>query len=406
MSKYSAGVSPKLWFFFFFILVFVTQYSVKSVDYEGRVVDFQVMARLSVYALLFFIFRRYLFVFVNDLILRQKMLFAFFLYMVGFAIFSFDWYAIYSLATNLLALFFVYVFWTRVGSRLFYWYFFSVALFSAISLFYYYYDPEIGRYSYWMDGVFSQSGRLQGVSGHPNTLGFMICSALLCYVWGEKNRFMTLVAVFLFFCLFMTNSRTNLMSLFFLSGFIVALKYRRLGFYCGSMFLFLVAAFALLNIFPDIFSVISRTGDVDEIFTLTGRSAIWDFVFYLILDKPVFGWGYGVASKVLSENSDYVGFVVGQTHNLYLQVLLVSGVFGGALFLLFFMRAIHDCYRLNIHLGLAFLISILVVGFSEAIIFNTIANNAFIVFSLAVVAVNDGLLALSSRITDESPRNL
>src|SRR5262249_38395615 len=73
----------------------------------------------------------------------------------------------------------------------------------------------------------------------------------------------------------------------------------------------------------------SRSGDPTEVFTLTGRLEIWQFVWERIVERPLFGWGYS-ASKVLLPN--YTGFqdnlLIDTAHNMLLQSLLSVGFVG------------------------------------------------------------------------------
>jgi O-antigen ligase len=96
----------------------------------------------------------------------------------------------------------------------------------------------------------------------------------------------------------------------------------------------------------------SRSGDPTEVFTLTGRTEIWDFVGEKIKEQPLFGWGYN-ASKVLLPQ--HVGFsndlMVDTAHNMLLQSLLSVGFVGTfpiviVMFCLFF-DLLYRPYRLR-----------------------------------------------------------
>lgn len=376
----------------FFLLVFLTQFSARVVDYEQRVVDYQVILRLGYYAILVALFHRYILDFISYLLSVNKVFLVFLILMLGTAAINGVAYGVYAIMTNIVVIFAVYYYLQNYGNVVYRWYVYTVIAFCVVCLFYYFFIPDIGRYSYWQDGVFSQSSRMQGVAGHPNTLGFMILSALICfYSFYKKSVSGVLVFLFLFVCLILTNNRTSILMLFVFYYLMYGMTRGVLGYFLIALVLSGLAILLVNLVFPDLLIAVlggvSRTGDVNEIFTFTGRSDIWDFALEMAVKKPIFGWGYGSVADILVINSEAVGFVVGQSHSLYLQILLAGGIVALVLFLFFAFGRLWFFIKNKYLTNFALLGSLLLVGLTEAIIFNTIANAALIVFGMAVFFV-------------------
>ena len=81
---------------------------------------------------------------------------------------------------------------------------------------------------------------------------------------------------------------------------------------------------------------ISRSGDSEEITTLTGRTDIWEVGIDAAVDSPTFGVGpTGVRDLYADALADGdIGFDAGEAHNGLLQIVLAAGVPAGALLLL------------------------------------------------------------------------
>lgn len=77
----------------------------------------------------------------------------------------------------------------------------------------------------------------------------------------------------------------------------------------------------------DFFSKFSRSGEADEIYHMTGRVELWEFVVACIRSSPVFGYGWGCTRFLLIDGH----FATHHAHNLILNVTLGGGVLAGAL---------------------------------------------------------------------------
>lgn len=80
---------------------------------------------------------------------------------------------------------------------------------------------------------------------------------------------------------------------------------------------------------------LTRSGDANEVATLTGRTRVWQAVVEVVPDRPVIGHGAGSSPEVLSERirEGRISWPALHAHNGLLQVLLTGGVAGLALLL-------------------------------------------------------------------------
>ncbi|MCM2373077.1 O-antigen ligase family protein [Aporhodopirellula aestuarii] len=71
-------------------------------------------------------------------------------------------------------------------------------------------------------------------------------------------------------------------------------------------------------------SVVTKSGDVEELTSLTGRTVIWKEAIGLIAERPLTGWGLDSAATIMSREAT-------GTHNLLLHVSFSAGLIAGGL---------------------------------------------------------------------------
>jgi O-antigen ligase len=76
---------------------------------------------------------------------------------------------------------------------------------------------------------------------------------------------------------------------------------------------------------------LSRSGELDEVYSMTGRTEIWKSVVHKIDKSPCVGYGYGGSRFVMEAQGPFPLF---HAHNQLLNVILETGLVGGGLFLL------------------------------------------------------------------------
>ena len=239
-----------------------------------------------------------------------------------------------------------------------------------------------------------------GGTSHPNVLAgtSVLLIVLTCYMWFEQKMGTFLAVPLIVLCvvtLIYTGTRVAAVSAI-LSILIV---YR--GFWqnpevwpftvVGVGAALLVAMFVLSDESGSLVSTeaITRSGDIDEITSVTGRAEIWEFIVEKIGERPLTGWGPGTAKIVLDKRQMLL-----HTHNVVLSMAFVGGVLCGVFAVLMFLHqllvSIQGKYKL------AALISFVIIlnSFTENPIFDYIPGAPTVLWLVAVFwpVLDDGTL--------------
>lgn len=394
------------WFLLFFLFFFTSQMTFRGSDIiAGGTTDIQVFVRLGVLAgtfcFMLFYYKRF-FLMLREIPIFFHLMLLTFLLIVTVLPHAFSFYSLYCLATNFMMFYVVVLFVDRLGTdKALYYYACGVAVFCLVGMIIYYLMPGIGRYWYWNEaGVFYQSTRMSGIAGHPNTLGFMAATGILSFLHlvvqrYKMSRLLYAGMIIVFACLLLTDSRTSLFGAILMSGIYLVL-YLRMTWLAVLMGV-LAVVFLLLSlefswgIVENILLSVSRSGSIEEVTSLTGRSSIWDQVVIFIEKRPIIGHGHATMSTVLSEHKDKVGFEVGQAHNIYLQMLFAGGFVGFFIYIAGILSALVPSIIISYHKRYPFMTCIIfyiiLTGFTETIILSTVANNAYFVFILGLAGV-------------------
>ena len=187
------------------------------------------------------------------------------------------------------------------------------------------------------------SYRLKGVTGSANALGPMMGLAVITSVFvhqispaGIKRNLAKVMVVMFTGTLLLTNSRSSIVGM--VAGFIgTGLISGGIGIMSLLMVMLGLAAMGSVLINPDLIqgilhflaANISRTGEVSELTSLTGRSVIWAACVQLIEDRPWLGYGMGSVRIVLPlAYADEWGNTYNSAHNFVLESLISVGWLG------------------------------------------------------------------------------
>jgi O-antigen ligase len=217
--------------------------------------------------------------------------------------------------------------------------------------------------------------RLAGITGSPNNLGRTAAIALFFIFFAVRNkqvkafRFdIMVISLSALACLYLSWSRTSLVAVV-VSIAIVLLRKRLLLILSGAV----VGATGLLLLllanvdWDHLLRMVSRKGSVSELMTLTGRTAIWDYVWRSFLEQPLLGYGYGSTKLLIPMGFRTVyDWTTTSSHNMFLQALVTTGVVGtffilGALFLQF-----RNMVRRPHEISDALVIFVVISGLTEA----------------------------------------
>lgn len=196
--------------------------------------------------------------------------------------------------------------------------------------------------------------RVGGIAGSPNGLGRAAALTLLVvgvlklqYRRSILNWRLFVPLAMALVCLVLSDSRTSVAAVVFAFGLHYARRWMLKAFFA---FVLGGAVLALLVMFEidwrDIGSMISRTGKVTELTTLTGRTDIWAASWNAFLERPILGYGFGATKVLLPEIYRAAwGFTVTHTHNMLLQAAVTTGLVGLAFIGMTLLRQVVEYVR-------------------------------------------------------------
>jgi exopolysaccharide production protein ExoQ len=266
----------------------------------------------------------------------------------------------------------------------------SIVVFCIVSIIVYFAVPELGHFVYWDNNERYLSARLAGIAGSANNLGRLAAFGLILVgLYAREFRryhrhFVPVSAAIMGLALLMTNSRTSMAMVLAILFSIYALNWRRLYLVVLIAALGLFAALAIIPLGEQAFTVISRSGNIEEVSSMTGRTNIWHAVLQLSAERPWAGYGYASSIFVLPEHERLVGFSVGHAHNLILQLLLTTGWTGVILFTAAVLSVGFRAAHARDWVALAMLAVVVLNGITEASGFTTLANICSLAFTIAI----------------------
>lgn len=263
------------------------------------------------------------------------------------------------------------------------------------------------------------TGRVAGLYGSPNSAGGVAGLALLInlsrVLWPNGRSVGALVASCLFAtvalaALALSGSRNAAASAAFGTLLLLVLRWR----ISAVMALVAVAVGALvmtvLSLWSDaadaIVSMVSRTRSGGDVRNLTGRTAIWDFVWKSWQSSPIFGYGLGSTRAIISEGWATVwGKTTATAHNALLESLLDLGVLGSVLVFGLVASVVRDLVRgiryagpfaPNVSLAFGVMAFVIIFGLAEKSFAGTPSTSTGALFIVAAIAA-----AALRRPTDE-----
>ncbi|MDT7953588.1 MAG: O-antigen ligase family protein [Acetobacteraceae bacterium] len=229
---------------------------------------------------------------------------------------------------------FAYALITRLSESQIFWTFvLTLTVFNAISWVVFYVDPELGTSAAWTTG--GMMYRMCGIAGQATNLGEVcakyIGAAFLLW-WAGRCRLFLAVIFMAFGTVTLVASDCRTMIISVVVGIAAVVASRSVWLLAGGV-LAALAGLAVFLLVPHLADALgahfSRSGDATELYTLTGRLEIWDFVWQQIMEKPILGWGYNSSKVVLGQHFGFAnGLMVDSAHNLFLQSLLSVGFIG------------------------------------------------------------------------------
>ncbi len=130
---------------------------------------------------------------------------------------------------------------------------------------------------------------------------------------------------------------------------------------------------------------VARTGNADEVTSITGRMDIWPFVWKLTLKSPLCGYGCGCASLAGYGFFDDDDPPLRHAHNEILNVVLCTGWVGAGLVLATFLQQLYLAWASPSGLPDYVALVAMIVGITEPILFTNLPTLLTILWLLALM---------------------
>jgi exopolysaccharide production protein ExoQ len=227
----------------------------------------------------------------------------------------------------------------------------SFGLCAIVSILFVLVDPDVGT----MHGF--QEGAWRGAFYHKNELGNVMAWAAVAYyllaIMSKHYRWLY-VASFLVAAglVVLSQSATFLVAISMLPIGTLAIWVLRLETRLAIALSCLIVALAIplipliLSSFETMLYLLGRDPN------LTGRVDLWQILWTMIYDRPIFGYGYGAfwigSDAPAATVREVLGWSAGHSHNVWLQAWIDMGLLGLLLFGASFFNAISAAVR-NLH---------------------------------------------------------
>jgi len=269
----------------------------------------------------------------------------------------------------------------------------AIFLFLVISVYLYIFDPDLGRFVFWNNGILEPSWRMSGLAGSANNFARIAALGIMVVIFNwkyfKKNFSKLYFNSFLILsigCVFMSGSRTTILFSFFS---IVVFFYLQLESRSKIYTLLLTVLGSLVAYISSdlLLSIISRDSS-EDLSSFTGRDVIWGISIDLIYDSLIWGYGLGSSVFLLPDFSDLLGFAPSHAHNMYLQVMLNGGVVSLCIFILLTASTLFKLKVKKENQFFCYMIFILLVGLFESGAFALSANIFTLLYFLCCCVAN------------------
>lgn len=129
----------------------------------------------------------------------------------------------------------------------------------------------------------------------------------------------------------------------------------------------------------NIAAMFTKSGNVDELTSMTGRTVIWQEAIGIISKQPWIGYGMDSAASLMSKESL-------STHNLVLHVTFSAGVFAGVVMLLFYGVMIYQVCTTIEPLHRSMMTYVLVSGLVEDTLFASFPSSLTMLWMVFMIS--------------------
>ena len=115
---------------------------------------------------------------------------------------------------------------------------------------------------------------------------------------------------------------------------------------------------------------LSRTGDVEELTSFTGRTDVWDRVIDLIVERPFTGYGFNGSTAIFERELELgnIAFDASEAHNFILQIAMNGGIVAALLMTAAFVSYLSRSRWRPDPIVSSFVMLVVVNGLTESIV--------------------------------------
>lgn len=265
----------------------------------------------------------------------------------------------------------------------------GMACFNVLSWVVYFVWPEVGILAEPLpEGKFAY--RMSGLA-HANTLGqftgLTIVLGTVMYVTYQKRSLLRLSLILVAAgALVNSLSRTSLvatviaLAMAYRHVFLKREYFQRYVVLCFFGLLGILVLSTQVDIAQEIekkMTLVSKSGDADELTSATGRAQIWAYTIRLIELRPITGYGAATSKYFLSDYSFY-------THNLLLNVAFSTGIIGGAVMLVIVLGRLRAIVTYHHPLADGIIVFIFINGIFENVILSILCGMPTMLWFIAL----------------------
>lgn len=390
-------LSPKFAFYLYAILIFITLSSFRNRGVESTGFDIQILIKVIVWSfcgLMGFVYWKALG--YKNKCNYQLLIIMFSLYI--FATSPFSPAGLYSVVTSFVfvccAVFYIYLFTVLDKEHVLKAFVIGTSSLVFLSLMATVVSPDLVYQEYWNDLGYIEGVRFKGLTTNANSLGQLAAVSLFIVIVMGKSIFRKKsitrgLLIFTLFCiLIFSQSRTSLLALLLALSYVFF--YRRFAFfYTATYFTFcFITVIYFTELYKYLLPSLSRSGSVEELFTFTGRTLIWEVVWELIKESPYFGYGYASSKVIIPLNFETSwGWTTVNSHSFMLQLLLSTGFIGSLPIFLLISFQFYRLLTFKGRLSSALFVFVLVTGILESGAIGPIPNFMTLVWLLSIFLI-------------------
>ncbi len=265
----------------------------------------------------------------------------------------------------------------------------GMAFFNVCSWIVYFVWPEVGVLAEPLpEGKFAY--RMSGLA-HANTLGqytglTVVMGSILYVTYQKRSALRVGLTLIALGALVNSLSRTSLVATFLALAIAYRHFYLKREYITRYVFFGCIGLVGLMLISTQVdigakiiekMTLVSKSGDADELTSATGRAEIWAYTVRLIQKRPLIGYGAATSTFYLIDYSQYA-------HNMILNVAFSTGIIGGFSMLMMVLGRIRAMMTVSHPLADGILVFIIINGLFENVIFSILSGMPTIVWIVSL----------------------